>query len=144
MARTGESGSWWMVRRRETTASREVLVEREGSWEHSGKLRDGGRGGRVGVEPTPLAFADELVSLQSGGDLIGGNVIPAGFRALGANYLADTAQVDGLRAVVIEGDDVFDRTTQIGFPLGSEQDSCGTNVLGESGERDSFGSGTGD
>jgi hypothetical protein len=77
-------------------------------------------------------IADELVAFESSGDL------EFGFGGFGAEDLADAAEVYRLRTLVIEGDDVFDGTTEIGFTFRGEQDAAGADIPCESVECNSF------
>src|SRR5215472_9503205 len=87
-----------------------------------------------------LSIADELVTLEGGGDLIRWGVFKDGFPdPFGAQDLSDTAQVDGLRPVVVQRDHIFDRAAKIRLAVQREQHTAGTDVLGESGKRDPFG-----
>jgi len=86
------------------------------------------------------AFAYEFVAFESGGHLETLLI----FDAIGTENLAHATQVNGLRSVVIQGDDVFDGSAQIGFASRGEEDSAGTDVLGTSNKRNAFGAGASD
>ena len=90
------------------------------------------------------AAAHELVPLQGGGDLKVGTVgIRAGTNPVGAQDLPHATQADGLRAFAVQDNHVFDGPTEIGLSFGSEQHSTGTDVLGKTRKRHTFGTGTG-
>ena len=82
-------------------------------------------------------IAHEFVTFQGGGDLIGRDLRTVRY-PLGAQYLADTAEADRLRSVVIQGDDVFDRPAQIRLVAGSKEHSRGADFLGETGYGHAF------
>src|SRR5271157_4956540 len=144
MARTGESGSWWAERKRATTASSDGLDANEISCVNSGNPRDRSMPvapflcycttKRVaGTSSSPGSRTDsvahELVTLERRGNLVGQRSgVWRRIHTLGAQHLADAAQVYGLGPIVIERDDVFDGAAQIRFPLGCEQDSTGADV----------------
>lgn len=88
-------------------------------------------------------FADEFVTLQRRGDLISGRfLLEDSGHAFGAHYLADTAQVHGLRAFRIQRNDVFNRAAQISDPFRCEQHSARADVLREASKCNAFGAGT--
>src|ERR1039457_2863291 len=90
------------------------------------------------------AAAEELVTFQGGGDLTAGAVvIRAGTKPIGAQDLSHAPQADGLRAFAVQDNHVFDGPTEIGLSLCGEQHSTGTDVLGKTRERHTFGTGTG-
>ena len=90
-------------------------------------------GRRQATTATKSAVAHELVAFQRGGDLeCHGNPSSSWYRdPVGAQYLSHAPQIDGLRPFVVQRDDVFDRTAEIGLRSGGEQHTTGTDVLGE-------------
>ena len=89
------------------------------------------------------AFADELVSLQGGGDgEAGTGFVAERAHTIGADNLAHAAQRYGLGAVMIQRDHIFDGAADIRLSFGGKEDSAGTDVFGLSRESHAFGAGT--
>ena len=90
------------------------------------------------------AAAYELVPFQCGSDLkIGTVVIRASTNPVGAQDLPHATQADGLRAFAVQDNHVLDGPAEIGLSFRGEQYSTGTNILGETRKRHTFGTGTG-
>src|SRR5262249_41230807 len=60
---------------------------------------------------------DKLVTLESSSDLKGAAFGCIGGQPFGADHLPHAAQIYGVTAFAVEGDDVFDRTTKVRFPF---------------------------
>ena len=73
-------------------------------------------------------IAHEFVAFESGCHLIGHALGTVGY-SLSAQHLAHTAKTNWLRSIMIQRDDVLDRSTQIGLMAGREEDSGGTYIL---------------
>src|SRR5262249_30285587 len=89
-------------------------------------------------------FAHKFVAFQGGSNLEGHMVFVFGGQAMGPHHLTDTPEANRLGTIVIQGDDVLDGTSEIGFGRGLEEDPGGTDVRGEAREHDSLGAGSGD
>ena len=61
-----------------------------------------------------------------------------------SKHFAHAPEIDGVRSVQVESNDVFDWAAQIWFACGGEEDAAGTNVLGIPSMRDTFSPGTSD
>jgi hypothetical protein len=77
-------------------------------------------------------IADELVSFQSGCYLKGRTLGTVGY-SLSAQYLSHAAQTNWLRSIMIQRDDVLDRSAQIRLVAGCKGDSGGTYILCKTG-----------
>src|ERR1051325_8641331 len=78
-------------------------------------------------------IADKLVPLERGSDLVGlrflvGTCLSGhGVRALCAHDFAHTAEIHRLRTIVIQRDDVLNRTAQVRLLSGGEEHPTGTD-----------------
>src|ERR1017187_3826759 len=118
-------------------------LRRGGAYSDSCLLTSISRRDIKGRSPCASVFANELVAFQRGGDLKSRGRLKAVVRGFSPQHLADTAEVNRLRSIVIEGNDVFDGAAKIRLSLRGEQHSGGTDVPGEPTKRDPFGAGAG-
>src|SRR4051812_21170130 len=83
-----------------------------------------------------LTVANELVPLKCGGDLISARGFGA---ALRPDHLADAAEIHRLRGILIQRNDVLDRSAEIRFRPGGETDAARTDILRQSGQSNTIG-----
>src|ERR1022692_4972173 len=74
----------------------------------------------------------ELVALQCGSDLVCGYLFASALHTLRTQHFSDAAQVHRLRAILIQSDDVLDRTAEIWLAFGSKQYPSRAYILGKS------------
>src|SRR5581483_92598 len=87
-----------------------------------------------------LAIANELVAFEGSRDLISGRLFFDGLpNQLRPEDLANAAQVYRLRSLVIQRDDVFNRSAQVRISLSHKKHPARTDVLSEPSHRDTFG-----
>ncbi len=71
---------------------------------------------------TELVIAHKFVSFQSGCDLIG-RTLRTVWYFLGAQHLTNAAEINWLRAIMIQSDNVFDRSAQVRLMAGRKKHS---------------------
>jgi hypothetical protein len=76
--------------------------------------------------------AHKFVSFQSGRDLIG-RTFRAIWYSLGAQHLANTAETNWLRAIMIQSNNVLDRSAQVRLMAGRKKHSGRTDILCKTG-----------
>lgn len=77
-------------------------------------------------------IAHKFVSFQSGGYLIGCTLRTVWY-FLGAQHLANAAEINWLRAIMIQSDNVLDRSAQVRFMAGRKKHSGRTDIFCKTG-----------